>query len=64
MEEISIKSDAKKMKDYNILKIIIALYYCKLSANSLAMITQLSINEIMMLLCQIMLHKKSNRSHW
>ena len=64
MEEISIKSDAKKMKDYNILKIIIALYYCKLSANSLAMITQWSINEIMMVLCQNMLHKKSNKSHW
>ena len=64
MEEISIKSDVKKMKNYNILKIIIALYYCKLSANSLAMITQLSINEIMMLLCQNMLHKKSNKSHW
>ena len=27
------------MKDYQILKIIIALYYCKLSANHLAMIT-------------------------
>ena len=40
IEEINIKSDAKKMKDYNISKIIIALYYCKLSANSLAMITQ------------------------
>ena len=64
MEEISIKSDVKKMKDYNISKIITALYYCKLSANSLAMITQLSINEIMMLLCQNMLHKKSNKSHW
>ena len=37
VEEISIKSDAKKMKDYQILKIIIALYYCKLSTNSLAM---------------------------
>ena len=31
LEEISIKSDAKKMKDYQISKIIIALYYCKLS---------------------------------
>ena len=27
------------MKDYHISKIIIALYYCKLSANSLAIIT-------------------------
>ena len=40
IEEINIKSDAKKMKDYQISKIIIALYYCKLSAYSLAMITQ------------------------
>ena len=39
-EEVSIKSDAKKMKDRQISKIIIALYYCKLSANSLAMIPQ------------------------
>ena len=38
--EVSIKSDAKKMKDYQISKIIIALYYCKLSVNSLAIITQ------------------------
>ena len=28
IEEISIKSDAKKMKYYQISKIIIALYYC------------------------------------
>ena len=40
IEKISIKSDAKKMKDYQISKIIIPLYYCKLLANSLAMITQ------------------------
>ena len=40
LEEISITNDAKKMKDYQISKIVIALYYCKLSANSLAMITQ------------------------
>ena len=39
-EEISIKSDARKMKDNQISKVIIALYYCKLSANSLPMITQ------------------------
>ena len=30
----------KKVKNYQILKIIIALYQCKLSASSLAMITQ------------------------
>ena len=41
IEKISIKSDAKDMKDCQISKIIIALYYCKLSANFLAMITQL-----------------------
>ena len=41
IEEINIKNDAKKMKHYNISKIIIALYYCKLSANSLAMITHI-----------------------
>ena len=41
LEEISIKSHAKKMKNYHTSKNIIALYYCKLSANSLAMITQL-----------------------
>ena len=41
IEEINIKSDAKKMKDYNISKIIIVLYYCKFSANSLAMITHI-----------------------
>ena len=40
IEEINTKSDAKKMKDYKISKTIIALYYCKISANSLAMITQ------------------------
>ena len=40
IEEISIKSDVKKMKDYQISKIIIALYYCKVSASSLALITQ------------------------
>ena len=34
IEEIRIKSDAKKMKYYQISKTIIALYYCKLSANS------------------------------
>ena len=40
IEEINIKNDAKRMKDYNISKFIIALYYCKLVANSLAMIMQ------------------------
>ena len=40
-EEINVKSDAKMMKDYNISKIIIALYYSKVSANSLAMITHI-----------------------
>ena len=40
IEEISIKSDAKETKNYQISKIIIALYYCKVSVNSLAMITQ------------------------
>ena len=38
--KIRLKSDAKKMNDYQISKIIIALYYCKLSADSLARITQ------------------------
>ena len=41
IKEINIKGDAKKMKDYNISKIIIVLYYCKFSANSLAMITHI-----------------------
>ena len=53
MEEISIKSDAKKIKYYQISK-----NYCKISANSLAMMTQflqMSIIEIMMLLCQNLL---------
>ena len=40
IEKISMKSDAKKMKDYQISKLTIALYYCKLSANPLAIITQ------------------------
>ena len=44
LEEISIKSDAKKMKDHQISKIIVSLYYCSLSINSLAMITQLDID--------------------
>ena len=46
------------MKGYKILKIIIALYSCNLLVSSLAMIRQflqMSINEIMMLLCQNML---------
>ena len=53
------------MKDYQISKIVIGLSYCKHSANSLTMITQflwMSINEIMMLLCQHRLHKKLNKS--
>ena len=45
LEEISIKSDAKKMKDYQVSKIIISLYYCSLSLYySLAMITQFDID--------------------
>ena len=35
IEEISIKSNAKKMKDYQISKIIIALYYCLIFISSL-----------------------------
>ena len=54
--EISNKVDAKKMKGYQISKIIIALYYSKVLANySLVMITQFlerSTNEFRMLLCQ------------
>ena len=57
------------MKGYKILKIIIALYFCNLLVNSLAMITQflqMSFNEIMMLLrqnilqntCKFLLHSK------
>ena len=45
------------MKGYQVSKIINALCYCKLLANSLTMIThvvQMSINKIMMLLCQNM----------
>ena len=34
IEEINIKSDAKRMKNYNISTIIIALYYCKLLAKA------------------------------
>ena len=41
IEENSIKSEAKINESYQISKIIIALYHCKLLANSLAMITQL-----------------------
>ena len=40
--ETSIKREAKLMKDYQTSNIIIALYYCKLLANSQAMITQFS----------------------
>ena len=39
IEEISIKSDTKKIENSQISKIIIALYYCKLFASSLSMIT-------------------------
>ena len=49
-EEIRMKSDAKKIKYYQISKNL-----CNLSANSLAMIThffKMSINKIMMLLCE------------
>ena len=41
IEEVNIKSGAKKMKYYNTSKTIIALYYSKVSANSLAMITHI-----------------------
>ena len=40
MQEISIKGDKKIIKDDQMSKIIIALNYCKFSANSLSMITQ------------------------
>ena len=40
LKEISIKSDAEKMKDYEISKITIALYYCKLSHNHLFLINK------------------------
>ena len=53
LEEIRIKSHAKKVKACQISKTIIALYYCKLSANSLAMtmqFLQMSIYEILTLL--------------
>ena len=61
IEEINIKSDVKKIK-YQISK-----SYCKLLANSLAMITQflkMSINKIMMLLCENVLLRKLNKSYW
>ena len=48
-------------------KIILVLYYCKNSANSLAMIAQflqMSLYEISMLFCQNMLLRKLNKSHW
>ena len=60
IEEISNKVDAKKMKGYQISKIIIALYYSKVLANSsLAMNTQFlerNTKEFRMLLCQNMFH--------
>ena len=60
IEEISNKVDANKMKGYQISKIIIALYYSKVLANSsLAMNTKFlerSTNEFRMLLCQNMFH--------
>ena len=40
IEEIHTKSDGKRIKSYNVSKIIIALYYWYLSANSPAMIIQ------------------------
>ena len=54
MQEISRKSDANNKKSYQLSKIIIAFYSCKLWANSPTMIRQflqMSISEIMMLLC-------------
>ena len=55
MEKINIKRVPKKMKDSQVSEIIIALNYCKLSASSLAMITQflkMSINESVILRCK------------
>ena len=52
IEEINIRSDAKRMKNDNIEKIIIPLYFCKVSANSLAIITQfshISMKQVLML---------------
>ena len=40
IEEINIKSDAKNVKVIKYQNIIIVLYHCNLSANSLSMITQ------------------------
>ena len=54
MQEISRKIDANNKKSYQLSKIIIAFYSCKLWANSPTMITQflqMIISEIMMLLC-------------
>ena len=53
-QEISNKSDANNKKGYQVSKIIIAFYSCKLWANSPTMITQflqMIISEIMMFLC-------------
>ena len=52
LEKIIIKSDAKKMKDSQISKIITAFNYCNILANSLDMIThflQMSINQSIIL---------------
>ena len=54
MQEISRKIDANNKKSYQLSKIIITFYSCKLWANSPTMITQflqMIISEIMMLLC-------------
>ena len=62
IEEISIKSNAKKWKISNT-KNYSVLYHCKLLTNSLAIITQflqMSIYEILKFLHQNMLHKKIN----
>ena len=55
IEQISIKRDAKKMKDYQISKMFIALCYWNFSANSLSMITQflyMSIYQNSIFLCR------------
>ena len=64
IEQISIKRDAKKMKDYQISKIFIALCYWNLSANSLSMITQfsyMSIYQNSIFLCQNMVAQNINK---
>ena len=61
IEEISIKSDAKKIKYYQISK-----NDCKLSANSLAMITQflkMSQRNYDVIMSKYVT-RKLNKSHW